>query len=262
MPALRAGGADRYAIPPQMDTGNGQDRGAGRLRARHRQPAGAQGDVSCGSACGAVQRANRRAARRRRSTSSTARSSRWPRSLRSPTPSSAAALAPPRCATRSWPPATSRGSCRSGTWSTPASPSSRCRRTRPSSTAWTASAARCAGAVAVAMGPWAQPAGSAGGSFLQQTCQHSDAAALDDCSTQPARCAPAQAKGYGPPELVTCGRDGCVRVWDVRQQDAPTAAFEPSDTGAIRWAGGAAGRWSAAASSEPCTHTLGCAALG
>lgn len=37
-------------------------------------------------------------------------------------------------------------------------------------------------------------------------------------------------KGYGPPELVTCGRDGCVRVWDVRQEDAPVAAFEPSDT--------------------------------
>ena len=36
-----------------------------------------------------------------------------------------------------------------------------------------------------------------------------------------------QAKGYGAPELVTCGRDGCVRVWDVRQKDAPVAAFEP-----------------------------------
>lgn len=38
-----------------------------------------------------------------------------------------------------------------------------------------------------------------------------------------------QAKGYGPPEIATCGRDGCVRVWDVRQGDAPVAAFEPAD---------------------------------
>eukprot|EP00879_Flechtneria_rotunda_P029635 GHRR01032065.1.p1 GENE.GHRR01032065.1~~GHRR01032065.1.p1 ORF type:complete len:344 (+),score=65.23 GHRR01032065.1:305-1336(+) len=43
-----------------------------------------------------------------------------------------------------------------------------------------------------------------------------------------------QAYGYGPPELVTCGRDGCVRVWDVRQQDAPVAAFEPADSNSIR----------------------------
>ena len=42
------------------------------------------------------------------------------------------------------------------------------------------------------------------------------------------------AKGYGAPELVTCGRDGCVRVWDVRQEGAPVAAFEPSDTENIR----------------------------
>jgi WD repeat-containing protein 92 len=42
------------------------------------------------------------------------------------------------------------------------------------------------------------------------------------------------AKGYGAPELVTCGRDGCVRVWDTRQEDAPVAAFEPSDTENIR----------------------------
>jgi len=34
-------------------------------------------------------------------------------------------------------------------------------------------------------------------------------------------------KGYGAPELATCGRDGCVRVWDVRQRDAPVACFEP-----------------------------------
>jgi hypothetical protein len=43
-----------------------------------------------------------------------------------------------------------------------------------------------------------------------------------------------QAKGYGAPELVTCGRDGCVRVWDVRQQEAPVAAFEPADAGNVR----------------------------
>uniref|UniRef100_A0A7S2QTR2 WD repeat-containing protein 92 n=1 Tax=Chlamydomonas chlamydogama TaxID=225041 RepID=A0A7S2QTR2_9CHLO len=42
------------------------------------------------------------------------------------------------------------------------------------------------------------------------------------------------AKGYGAPEIVTCGRDGCVRVWDVRQQDAPVAAFEPADSSNIR----------------------------
>ncbi len=43
-----------------------------------------------------------------------------------------------------------------------------------------------------------------------------------------------QAKGYGAPELVTSGRDGCVRVWDVRQPDAPVAAFEPADPANIR----------------------------
>ncbi|KAF5840799.1 WD40-repeat-containing domain protein, partial [Dunaliella salina] len=43
-----------------------------------------------------------------------------------------------------------------------------------------------------------------------------------------------QARGYGAPEIVTCGRDGCVRVWDVRQYDAPVAAFEPADSGNIR----------------------------
>lgn len=41
-------------------------------------------------------------------------------------------------------------------------------------------------------------------------------------------------RGYGAPELVTCGRDGCVRVWDVRQEGAPVAAFEPSDAENIR----------------------------
>jgi WD40 repeat protein len=43
-----------------------------------------------------------------------------------------------------------------------------------------------------------------------------------------------QSYGYGPPELVTCGRDGCVRVWDVRQHDAPVAAFEPADSNNVR----------------------------
>ncbi|GMH42793.1 hypothetical protein BSKO_10712 [Bryopsis sp. KO-2023] len=38
-----------------------------------------------------------------------------------------------------------------------------------------------------------------------------------------------QTRGYGPPEIASCGRDGCVRVWDVRQKDAPVAAFEPSE---------------------------------
>ena len=36
-----------------------------------------------------------------------------------------------------------------------------------------------------------------------------------------------QAKGHGPPEMASCGLDGCVRVWDVRQQDQPVASFEP-----------------------------------
>ena len=36
-----------------------------------------------------------------------------------------------------------------------------------------------------------------------------------------------QVKGYGPPEMASCGLDGCVRAWDVRQQDQPVASFEP-----------------------------------
>lgn len=43
-----------------------------------------------------------------------------------------------------------------------------------------------------------------------------------------------QVRGYGAPEIATCGRDGCVRVWDVRQDDAPVAAFEPADPAHIR----------------------------
>ena len=44
--------------------------------------------------------------------------------------------------------------------------------------------------------------------------------------------------GYGAPELVTGGRDGRVCVWDVRQKDAPVAAFEPAsaDTARDCWA--------------------------
>ncbi|EAS01252.2 WD domain, G-beta repeat protein (macronuclear) [Tetrahymena thermophila SB210] len=34
--------------------------------------------------------------------------------------------------------------------------------------------------------------------------------------------------GYGAPEIVTAGRDGCVRVWDPRQK-APVLSLEPSD---------------------------------
>lgn len=43
------------------------------------------------------------------------------------------------------------------------------------------------------------------------------------------------AKGYGPPELATCGRDGCVRVWDTRQEAAPVAAFQPANKENIRY---------------------------
>lgn len=41
-----------------------------------------------------------------------------------------------------------------------------------------------------------------------------------------------QAAGGGPPELATAGRDGAVRVWDVRQPDAPVAEFSAADHGA------------------------------
>lgn len=59
-----------------------------------------------------------------------------------------------------------------------------------------------------------------------------------------------QAKGYGAPEIATCGRDGCVRVWDVRQPDAPVAAFEPADPNNVRCAHCAA-QWGHA---MPCTR--------
>ncbi|XP_076809462.1 dynein axonemal assembly factor 10-like [Clavelina lepadiformis] len=35
--------------------------------------------------------------------------------------------------------------------------------------------------------------------------------------------------GEGAPELVTGSRDGAVKVWDVRQRDAPVACMEPED---------------------------------
>ncbi|CAG9329157.1 unnamed protein product [Blepharisma stoltei] len=34
--------------------------------------------------------------------------------------------------------------------------------------------------------------------------------------------------GMGPPELVTGGRDGCVKVWDIRQE-APVVSLEPAE---------------------------------
>lgn len=42
------------------------------------------------------------------------------------------------------------------------------------------------------------------------------------------------AKGHGPPEIATCGRDGCVRVWDPRQEAAPVALFQPSNKENVR----------------------------
>lgn len=33
--------------------------------------------------------------------------------------------------------------------------------------------------------------------------------------------------GKGAPELATCGRDGCVKIWDTRQKDRPVAILEP-----------------------------------
>ena len=38
----------------------------------------------------------------------------------------------------------------------------------------------------------------------------------------------------GAPEIVTGGRDGAVRVWDVRQTDAPVARMEPVEGEARR----------------------------
>ncbi|KAG9416848.1 WD repeat-containing protein 92 [Aphanomyces cochlioides] len=39
--------------------------------------------------------------------------------------------------------------------------------------------------------------------------------------------------GYGAPELVTGGRDGCVRVWDTRVAN-PVVSLEPEQTEAVR----------------------------
>ncbi|CAK4137783.1 unnamed protein product [Aphanomyces euteiches] len=39
--------------------------------------------------------------------------------------------------------------------------------------------------------------------------------------------------GYGAPELVTGGRDGCVRVWDIRVAN-PVVSLEPEQTEAVR----------------------------
>lgn len=33
--------------------------------------------------------------------------------------------------------------------------------------------------------------------------------------------------GQGAPEIVTGGRDGCVKIWDVRQKERPVAVLEP-----------------------------------
>jgi len=38
---------------------------------------------------------------------------------------------------------------------------------------------------------------------------------------------------FGAPELVTGGADGCVRVWDPRQQ-APVVSLEPSESEPIK----------------------------
>ena len=43
-----------------------------------------------------------------------------------------------------------------------------------------------------------------------------------------------QTRGCGAPEIVTCGRDGRVCVWDPRQRDAPVAALEPETPDSAR----------------------------
>jgi len=35
--------------------------------------------------------------------------------------------------------------------------------------------------------------------------------------------------GKGAAELATCGRDGCVKIWDVRQKDKAVAVIEPEE---------------------------------
>jgi WD40 repeat protein len=43
---------------------------------------------------------------------------------------------------------------------------------------------------------------------------------------------------FGPPEIVTGSRDGCVKIWDIRQKDKPVASLEPdvNETQADCWA--------------------------
>jgi len=36
-------------------------------------------------------------------------------------------------------------------------------------------------------------------------------------------------RGHGPPEIVTGGKDGCVRVWDPRQKGTPVAEITPEE---------------------------------
>ena len=38
---------------------------------------------------------------------------------------------------------------------------------------------------------------------------------------------------YGAPELVTGGSDGCVRVWDPRQE-SPVVSLEPADSEVVK----------------------------
>ncbi|CBH16865.1 hypothetical protein, conserved [Trypanosoma brucei gambiense DAL972] len=38
----------------------------------------------------------------------------------------------------------------------------------------------------------------------------------------------------GPPEIASCGRDGCVKVWDVRQAAKPVVVLSPADPARAR----------------------------
>ena len=49
----------------------------------------------------------------------------------------------------------------------------------------------------------------------------------------PAACC-LSAHAGGAPELVTGGRDGCVKVWDVRQKAEPVADMSPAEGTEIR----------------------------
>lgn len=42
------------------------------------------------------------------------------------------------------------------------------------------------------------------------------------------------ARFSGPPEIATASRDGCVRVWDARQQGKPVVSLNPSDPSRAR----------------------------